>query len=96
MYLLSIRPPVNGLFKVTRRSLYFIDFGSTRIFSSGPGSGVVIHDWKIAGGHVDPPEGSESVDPFAYDIYSLGETISSICLVSNQAYKLSPFSYIVF
>ena len=82
LYQFPTMPCGNGLFKeAAPKSLYYIDFGSCRIFSSGPRTGVVIHDWVTAGGHVEPPEGEDNIDPFAYDIYSLGDTIYSILRV---------------
>ena len=48
---------------------------------SGPGSGVVIHDYKDQGGHFDPPEGADNLDPFAYDVYTVGQTVRETCQV---------------
>ena len=48
---------------------------------SGPGNGAVIQDYETKGGHFPPPEGSDDLDPYAYDIYSLGQTIRGMCRV---------------
>ena len=48
---------------------------------SGPGSGAVIHDYGKQGGHFEPPEGRENLDPFAYDIFTIGKTIRQTCWV---------------
>lgn len=52
---------------------------------SGPGSGIVIHDWEEAGGKLPPPEGTGIVDPYAYDIFALGNTLRGTCGVSTSA-----------
>ncbi|KAH8100142.1 hypothetical protein BXZ70DRAFT_1008645 [Cristinia sonorae] len=56
-------------------SFYLIDFGATRRFDSGPGTNIVIDDFREAGGHYPPPEGMDAVEPFAYDIFSLGKAL---------------------
>lgn len=71
-----------GSFKIAAKEVFFIDYGSSRQMPSGPGSGAVIHDYRTMGGHYPPPEGKDSLDPFAYDIYALGQTIVSIYSVS--------------
>lgn len=62
-------------------SLYYIDFGAARQLSAGPGSGVTISDYRGWGGHYEPPEGVVDLDPYAYDVYCLGETLYNICQV---------------
>ncbi|OCH88983.1 hypothetical protein OBBRIDRAFT_47167 [Obba rivulosa] len=62
-------------FNIIRGRYYLIDFGSSRSFPKGPGEGLLIDDWSAYPGHFDPPEGTEMVDPYAYDVYSLGETV---------------------
>lgn len=52
--------------------IFFIDFGSARILPAGPGSGVRIHDIREYGGKWEPSEGFDAVDPYSYDIDSLG------------------------
>ena len=71
-----------GPFKIAAKEVFFIDYGSSRQMSSGPGSGAVIHDYRTMGGHYPPPEGKDSLNPFAYDVYALGQTIVSIYSVS--------------
>lgn len=79
----SFEPMDQGLFAIPEGVIYFIDFGSTRLLPSGPGSGIHIYDWSDAGGHYDPPEGKDVVDPYAYDIYSLGHTLRELAVVSE-------------
>ena len=67
-------------------SVYFIDFGSARLLPSGPGTGVIIYDWAMNGGHYEPPEGRDAVDPYAYDIYSIGSAFKDMCSVSSGPY----------
>lgn len=62
---------------------FYIDFGSSRHMPSGPESGAVIHDYKRMGGHFPPPEGTDALDPYAYDIYSMGATILDVCTVRD-------------
>lgn len=50
---------------------------------SGPGNGAVIQDYMKIGGHFPPPEGSDNLDPYAYDIYSLGQTMQTTCRVRD-------------
>lgn len=57
----------------------------------GPGEGIRITDYAGEGGHYAPPEGVDSIDPYAYDIFALGETIRGICivrLISVVRYKM--------
>ena len=60
---------------IPKDSIYFIDFGAARILPGGPGSGVTISDYGSAPGSYRPPEGTNNLDPYAYDIYALGETL---------------------
>lgn len=83
----SWEPIDEGIFKVPQGIVYFIDFGSARLLPSEPGTGIHIYDWSDAGGHYDPPEGEDVVDPYAYDIYSLGRTLEEISDVSGLYVK---------
>lgn len=71
-----------GLFAIPQGIFYYIDFGSTRLLPSGPGTGTHIYDWADAGGHYEPPEGQDVVDPYAYDIFCLGHAFRRIASVS--------------
>ncbi|OCH89533.1 hypothetical protein OBBRIDRAFT_804669 [Obba rivulosa] len=64
---------------IVRGRIYFIDFGSSRCFPKGPGEGLRIMDWSTFRGRLIPPEGKDEVDPYAYDVYSLGETMYQFC-----------------
>lgn len=82
-----------GGFHVPARGVYFIDFGSARVLPSGPGSGIVIHDWEEAGGKLPPPEGTGIVDPYAYDIFALGNTLRGTCgsaAYLNKSIRIPP------
>ena len=70
-----------GQFDLPALTLYFIDFGSARHLESGPGTDVVINDYWSGGGHYEPPEGTDKVDPYKYDIWALGNTLYEILLV---------------
>ena len=72
-----------GQFDLPEWTLYFIDFGSSRRLSAGPGSGVVINDYWSGAGRWDPPEGVDNLDPYAYDIYALGVTVHQLLDVCN-------------
>ncbi|TCD63754.1 hypothetical protein EIP91_004969 [Steccherinum ochraceum] len=77
-------------------ALYYIDFGAARRLSAGPGSGVTISDYKKHGGHYRPPEGIENLDPYAYDVYCLGETLYNTChrtLERKSAFTFPPSMY---
>ena len=56
-------------------SRYFIDFGSSRLLPAGPGTGIVINDFFSGGGRWKPPEGVDDLDPYLYDIFTLGNTV---------------------
>ncbi|KAH8094457.1 kinase-like domain-containing protein [Cristinia sonorae] len=73
---------------IKKGSVYLIDFGATRRFDSGPGTNVIIHDYKEAGGHYRPPEGKDAVDPYAYDIYSIGVNLKLCWEVSTVICQL--------
>ncbi|EMD41403.1 hypothetical protein CERSUDRAFT_109991 [Gelatoporia subvermispora B] len=66
-------------FSITRGRYYIIDFGSSRVLPKGPGEGLLVGDFFQYPGHFMPPEGTDAVDPYAYDVYSLGETIHDVC-----------------
>ena len=70
-----------GQLKIAAFKPYFIDFGSSRCLTLGPGHGAVIHDYVMAGGHYRPPEGMEEVDPYAYDVFSVGKYFHEECSV---------------
>ncbi|TCD67072.1 hypothetical protein EIP91_000585 [Steccherinum ochraceum] len=78
-------------FKIDAHALYYIDFGAARRLSAGPGKGITISDYRKHGGHYRPPEGVEDLDPYAYDVYSLGETLYNTCRVAQERY--SDFSF---
>lgn len=62
---------------------YFVDFGSARMLPAGPDSGIVVDDWKKRpSGKVPPPEGTDAVDPYGYDVYMLNYTIMTWSPVS--------------
>lgn len=65
-----------GGFDVPAGALFFINVGSTRVLSSGPGTSVRIHDFKFYGGVYMPPEGLDVVEPYAYDIFAIAETFA--------------------
>lgn len=73
----------HGQYDIAPGSIYYIDFGAARVLPSGPGSGVVITDWEENGGTWPPPEDTQMLDPYAYDMYSLGVTF-------DYAYWVSP------
>lgn len=69
-------------------TIYYIDFEATRILPSGPGSDIRINDFYSAGGgKYIPPEGVDALDPYAYDIYSLGILYDAIFRVSSSFYS---------
>lgn len=78
-----------GQFDLPALTLYFIDFGSARHLESGPATGVVINDYNSGGGRWDPPEGIDDLDPYKYDICSLGHALEQILQV-----KLSMRNYL--
>lgn len=66
-------------------TIYYIDFEATRIFPSGPGTGIRINDFYSAGGgKYIPPEGVDALDPYAYDVYCLGVLYDAIFRVSSS------------
>lgn len=75
---------VQGAFNIPGNTVFYIDFGSSRQMASGPGSGVVIHDYGRQGGHFEPPEGREDLNPFAYDIFTIGKTVLETCRVCSH------------
>ncbi|TCD67073.1 hypothetical protein EIP91_000586 [Steccherinum ochraceum] len=83
-------------FNIKADALYYIDFGAARRLPAGPGSGVTISDYKKHGGHYRPPEGVENLDPYAYDVYCLGETLYNTChrtLERKSAFIFPPSMY---
>ncbi|OCH94230.1 hypothetical protein OBBRIDRAFT_789568 [Obba rivulosa] len=66
-------------FNIVKGRCYLIDFGSARSFSKGPGQGLLTGDFYSYPGHFVPPEGTDAVDPYAYDVYSLGKMIDHCC-----------------
>lgn len=81
----ALKPHTFRSWQIPEFRLYFIDYGSSRQMSSGPGCGAVIQDYTTMGGHHPPPEGSDNLDPYAFNIFkfSLGYTFKSALLVSN-------------
>lgn len=80
----TIDVAIVGQFDLPALTLYFIDFGSARHLATGPGTDVVIDDYWSGGGHWEPPEGTDSVDPYKYDIWTLGKTLDQILLVMRS------------
>ncbi|KAI0337458.1 hypothetical protein BDW22DRAFT_1364117 [Trametopsis cervina] len=68
-------------FPVQESRCYFIDFGGSKELPPPPrgGHGDTCVPFLPFGGHYDPPEGTDSVNPYAYDIYSTGRTAHHIC-----------------
>lgn len=64
-------------------SVYFIDYGSAQILPAGPGSGIKVRDWKERRGKVDPRDGTDNVDPYAYDVFMVVYTICFLASVSD-------------
>ncbi|KAI0337457.1 hypothetical protein BDW22DRAFT_950649 [Trametopsis cervina] len=72
-------------FRVQESRCYLTDFGSSKELQPPPrGShGDICVPLLPMGGHFDPPEGRDSVNPYAYDIYCMGETTLSMCQMAN-------------
>ncbi|KAH8100163.1 kinase-like domain-containing protein [Cristinia sonorae] len=70
-----------GSVELKKDDIYLIDFDTTKHFESGPGSNITVTDFH--GGHYAPPEGPELVDPYAYDVFSLGMTLRSLTKFSQ-------------
>jgi len=88
---------VVGPFNIPENRVYYIDFGSSRRLPFGPGSGGVIYDYYDAQGRYPPPEGMDTVDPYAYDIYSLGKTLTGLkARTECSPYCQLPESYMMF
>ncbi|OCH88985.1 hypothetical protein OBBRIDRAFT_826826 [Obba rivulosa] len=68
-----------GPWSIPSKRIYLIDFEAARSFPKGPGEGIRINDWIDYGGHFEPPEGRGEVDPYSYDVYSLGQSIFEFC-----------------
>ncbi|KAH8100161.1 hypothetical protein BXZ70DRAFT_210027 [Cristinia sonorae] len=64
-----------GQFRVSEKTIYFIDFGSARQFATGPGNGAVVDFAAVTN---TLPEGPNNVDPYACDIYGLGMLLSTM------------------
>ncbi|OCH94232.1 hypothetical protein OBBRIDRAFT_823660 [Obba rivulosa] len=73
-----------GPWKIPPNRIYFIDFEAARSFPNGPGEGLRINDWLDYGGHFEPPEGRDGVDPYSYDVYSLGQSIFEFCKLGRR------------
>ncbi|KAI0344439.1 hypothetical protein BDW22DRAFT_1047967 [Trametopsis cervina] len=60
---------------------YFIDFGSSKQLPPPPrGShGDICVPYLPFGGHFEPPEGRERVNPYAYDVYCMGQSAQNLC-----------------
>ncbi|KAI0337435.1 hypothetical protein BDW22DRAFT_1349153 [Trametopsis cervina] len=74
-----------SLFPVEQSKCYFIDFGSSKQLPPPPrgGHGDIYIPFLPYGGHYDPPEGRERVNPYAYDIYSTGQTALYMCKMAT-------------
>ncbi|KAI0345825.1 hypothetical protein BDW22DRAFT_1353433 [Trametopsis cervina] len=68
-------------FPVQESRCYLIDFGSSKELPPPPrgGHGDICVPFLPTGGHYDPPEGKDSVNPYAYDIYCAGRTAWNAC-----------------
>ncbi|KAI0337436.1 hypothetical protein BDW22DRAFT_944753 [Trametopsis cervina] len=73
-------------FPVQVSRCYLTDFGSSKELPPPPkGShGDICVPFFPMGGHYDPPEGRDDVNPYAYDIYCTGRTALSMCRVANS------------
>ncbi|KAI0339852.1 hypothetical protein BDW22DRAFT_1454365 [Trametopsis cervina] len=62
---------------------YFIDFGSSKHLPPPPrgGHGDVCVPYLPFGGHFEPPEGRDRVNPYAYDIYCMGKSAHNLCVM---------------
>ncbi|OCH88984.1 hypothetical protein OBBRIDRAFT_47165 [Obba rivulosa] len=76
---MKVTPMQIGPWNIPPKRIYFIDFQTARSFPKGPGDGLRINDWTDYGGHFEPPEGRGEVDPYSYDVYSLGQSIFEWC-----------------
>ncbi|KAI0337427.1 hypothetical protein BDW22DRAFT_1364050 [Trametopsis cervina] len=74
-----------SLFPVDESKCYFIDFGSSKELPPPQrgGHGDIYIPFLPYGGHYDPPEGRERVNPYAYDIYSTGQTALYMCKMAS-------------
>ena len=72
-----------GDLKVKAGRAYFIDFGISQRFSPifGLTNGTTTVPFQQDLGHYPPPEGIEAVNPYAYDMYCMGEVINYFCRV---------------
>lgn len=76
-----------GDYSILAGTLYLLDYGAVRMLPSGPNTSVKIHDFRDAPGKQKPSEGTEAVDPYAYDIYMLGHTLREILAVRNSVHR---------
>ncbi|KAI0344455.1 hypothetical protein BDW22DRAFT_1427165 [Trametopsis cervina] len=80
-------PPLpTSPFPVEESKCYLIDFGSSKQLPPPPrgGHGDICFPYLPFGGHYDPPEGRDSVNPYAYDIYSTGRTAQNVCEMASS------------
>ncbi|KAI0344443.1 hypothetical protein BDW22DRAFT_1354476 [Trametopsis cervina] len=79
-------------FLVQESKCYFIDFGSSKQLPPPPrgGHGDICVPFLPFGGHYEPPEGRDSVNPYAYDIYCAGRTARNLCKMANSYALHSP------
>jgi len=82
--------------RISPDRVYLIDFECSRSFPKGPGQGLKIRDWRDHAGHYDPPEGKDLVDPYAYDVYSLGHVMSGVCNHRKHRYPLCTTSSLMY
>lgn len=78
---------MHGGFDIPADSVYFIDYGSARILPAGPESGIKVRDWKERRGKVDPRDGTDNVDPYAYDVFMV---VYTICFLASVSYCSPP------
>ncbi|KAI0344485.1 hypothetical protein BDW22DRAFT_1354542 [Trametopsis cervina] len=71
---------------------YFIDFGSSKRLPPPPrGShGDICVPYLPFGGHFEPPEGRERVNPYAYDVYCMGKSAQNMCQTASLYALRSP------
>lgn len=89
----SKEPVSYGGFDIPAGQVYFIDYGSARILPSGPVSGVKIYDYDEEGGKFQPPESTDALDPYAYEIFALGYTLKNAFYVCESLVVLHYFSH---
>ncbi|KAI0344444.1 kinase-like protein [Trametopsis cervina] len=81
----STPPLPTSPFPVEESKCYLIDFGSSKQLPRPPRGdhGDICFPYLPYGGHYNPPEGRDSVNPYAYDIYSTGRTAQNACEIAS-------------